>query len=119
MKTTVLLLLATLSTTAFARPGPSGDERPPPHEILIENADELGLDDETIDEITAIAEANREDMRELQAAADSEDARQQLHEAGRALMDQIMALLTEEQREAARELLPPPPEHGEAPPPRR
>ena len=81
----------------FAAPPEDEGERshdgPPPHVLLLEHADELGIDDATAELIEQIAE----------------DARETRREDRRAVMDEILGLLTEEQVEAAKEILPPPP----------
>ncbi len=122
-KILTVLVMGMMIGVAQARPGegPSGDRPAPPHEILIENADALGLDAATIAEIQAIAEASRDRMEALhESARQDESARAAMHEAGREVMEEILSLLTEEQREAARELLPPPPgEEGQGERPRR
>ena len=74
-----------------------GHRGPPPHVLLLEHADELGIDAATAELIEQIAEEGRELGRDAS------------HEDRRAVMDEIMGLLTEEQVEAAREILPPPP----------
>ncbi|MES2644342.1 MAG: hypothetical protein V4850_32955 [Myxococcota bacterium] len=115
----VLLFLLALPTLASAGDGgpPGGRHRgPPPHVILLDNADELGLDDATTTRIEAIAAAARPELHALHTAARSlrpedegfAEARAQLVEAEGALMDDIRAELTEAQWAAAEALLPPP-----------
>ncbi|MFT5687113.1 MAG: hypothetical protein ACI8RZ_008070 [Myxococcota bacterium] len=111
-KILTVLAFAMMVGVVQARPGeqPSGERPAPPHEVLIDNADALGLDDATVAEIQAIADASRDRMEALhESARGDESAREAMHEAGREVMESILSLLTEEQREAARELLPPPP----------
>lgn len=120
------LLLSLLVTLSLAAPGEGpcadGERPPPPHVLLIESADALGLDAETVAAIEAIAEEARPEMEALHQALERADeagreaAREAMHETGHAVMEDILAQLTEEQRAAAMEILPPPP--GEGPGPR-
>lgn len=122
MKTILtVMMLAMMTGTAEARPGEQSGERPaPPHEVLIDNAEAIGIDDATLAEIQAIAEASRDRMEALhEAAREDASARQAMHEAGAEVMESILALLTAEQREAAREILPPPPGGQQGGPPQR
>lgn len=106
MKVVPVALLSLLATTAFARP--PGPPPPPPDQVLADNADELGIDAATLAEATRIVEAARPELDALHQA---------MHERRKAVMDEVMQLLTPEQQESLRELLPPPPHHR--PPPQR
>lgn len=127
LKLSHLFLAAALALPTLALAGgPDGDRGdrhgpprhgPPAHEVLLDNADEIGLDDATVARIQALADATRADMDQLREAAElarGTDAERSIHQAmrerGRALMDQIRGLLTDEQWAAAQEILPPPPD---------
>ena len=86
-KILTVLALAMMVGVAQARPGEeySGERLAPPHELLIENADAIGLDALTISEIRDIAEENRDRMEALH-----ESAREQMHGAGREVMEEIL-----------------------------
>lgn len=138
-----LPVVALIATSAFAR-GPGGPggpgaceghHPPPPHVVIEQNAEELGIDEATVAEITAIAEGARprfdalhEEMKSfhdsLRALRDEggsfadQDAieddmgalRDELTTLRRSVRDQIHALLTPEQTRAMQELRPEPPE---------
>lgn len=97
----------------------------PPHEILIDHAEELGLDDATVSRIQVLADAARADLEARHEAlralrpgdAGFDAAITALMDAERALMEDIAAELTEAQWEAAKEILPPPPPQGRRPGP--
>ncbi len=111
--TVVTLMIALTMGVAQARPGgePMSGEPPlPPHELLIDSAAQLGLDEATVAELRAIVEANRAEAEPLlEVAREDAAAQEQLHALGQAMMEEMMALLTEEQRQAAMEIIPPPP----------
>jgi len=70
LRGTFLITALTLSATALATPpqhGPPGKHRgpPPPHEVIRKHADELGIDDETVQAIVDIAENARDEMHAL------------------------------------------------------
>ncbi len=156
-----LTLVAAGAMAAAGPPGRAGNERsgepssheagdrmaqrrpqgppPPLHVILEHHAEELGIDDATLDRIRGIAEDVRDEMdarhdavraahEALRALGESPDAdAAQVEAAARQLGDaeaamavlhvttaqRMFALLTPEQREALRELAPPPPEGRE------
>jgi len=121
-----LLMLIVLPLTAVAGPGSKGEDcdRTPPHVVLLESADELGLDAATVESMEALFEGEMPTPEDMENA--SEDERHAMHEEIRGLMDDALAMLTDEQREAAEALLPPPPNHNgekngerKGPPPRR
>jgi len=106
---TLIFLLTVLPLTAAAGPpagGPDCDRSGPPHVQLLENAEAIGIDDDTYIAMVKLFEEmpTREEM-----ASASESERELLHEDVRTTMDDALAMLTEEQLEAAREFLPPPP----------
>ena len=61
----------TLGTASALPPenGPQGKHRgpPPPHEVIRKHADELGIDQDTVDQVVDIAEDAKDDMRSLHA----------------------------------------------------
>lgn len=67
--TLAIVCAFTLSTQAIAEPpgGPGmrgpGHGPPPPHEIIRRHADELGIDDQTVQDIVELAEQARSGMR--------------------------------------------------------
>jgi Spy/CpxP family protein refolding chaperone len=80
---TVLTFCAlALSTPVLAMPpkhGPPGaHHRPPPHEIIRQNADELGINDATVHAIVEIAEDAREALHGLHEGV--RDASKTLHQ---------------------------------------
>jgi hypothetical protein len=131
MRTRMMILASLLlAPLAMAQPGgdrpcgPEGEgDRQPPHELIFENADELGIDQPTLDAMADIFEANRPEMEALhEAIRDADEADRQalieeLHELGRGTMDEAMALLSPEQQDAVKELLPPPPGGPDGGPP--
>lgn len=124
------LALVLLAGPALARPGGDhGGERvgpghgppPPLSEILAENADEIGLDDATLDQLMALLEAREPELKalheELRAArqageAPDESLRERMRTSQQALMGEVEALLDADELEALRQLLPPPPGKG-------
>lgn len=88
-KLAMMFLLGGLGAAAIASPPGGGDfgERhrhrgpPPLHLIIQENADELGLSEETQAQIEAILEASRADHQALRAELE------ELHEGMKAFMD--------------------------------
>jgi Spy/CpxP family protein refolding chaperone len=133
----VLVASLALASAASAQPQPprGGPPGPPPGgppklgELVAAHADELGLDAATVASIRRLAEASEPELESLHEAMRSameggdreaiEAAGRALHERMRSLMDQVRALLTDEQWEALRTLLPPPPPDGPPPPPCR
>jgi flagellar biosynthesis/type III secretory pathway protein FliH len=115
----VFALALLLSVPALASPPDRGERPPPPDQIILDSAEDLGIDDATLAEIEALFAAQRPAMEAAHAAAraamESGDeaggraAMEAAHEEGRAVMDAVMAMLTEEQRDALAEILPPPP----------
>ena len=118
----VFLLFMAILSAAQASPGApdgAGQRPPPPHEILLETAADLGVDSETLADIEALFEADRPRMeaaheaaRAAQDAGDAAGAEAILaaaHEEGRAVMEAALALLSPEQQEALKAQLPPPP----------
>lgn len=115
-----LLAALALSGLAFAGPvceegGPGPGHGPRPPEIIAENADKLGIDTATADEIQAIFDDAEAELRALHdavrdaAPADREAAAEALHDQEKAVMEEVLALLSAEQVEALKALLPPPP----------
>lgn len=122
--TVALIFALSIPALAAGRPdrgGDHGDHRgppkgPPPYELLLENADALGLSTATVsamEERIAAAEPALEAARAEVEAATTEEERHEamhaMHEAGHGLMDELFALMSDDQVEAAKELLPPPP----------
>jgi hypothetical protein len=99
-----VLFIAAIANAAPPN-GPDGRRGPPPppHTVLMAEADTLGLDDETVQRLEELVAEAGPEIIELRKA---------LHEAQRDLMEQMMAELTPEQHEAAKELLPPPGRRG-------
>jgi len=109
MKLNLLLLLTVLPLSVAASPprgGPDCDRSGPPHVQLLENADAIGIDDDTYLALVKLFE-EMPAREEMEAATEAE--REQLREDSHEVMDEALSMLTEEQLEAARELLPPPP----------
>lgn len=118
----ILFLLLALPAFAFAGGpgdgGPRGHRGPPPapHELLLENADTIGLDDATAARVEAVGEAAAPELEALHDqlhALDRDDpafdtARAELVSAEKALMEALRAEMTEAQWEAAKDVLPPP-----------
>lgn len=106
MKSFVFLLV---SGVALAHP-PEGERPhgppPPPHAVLIHEADDLGLDAETVARLEALVDESG--VRELA---------EELHRTEKELVDSMLAELTPAQREAAKAVLPPPPPEGRSGPP--
>jgi len=122
-RTLLLVLTLAFGATALAAPpdgGREGPPGPPPHEILIDKAAELGLDADTVTAIQTLADEARPELETLHEQARESHAREDIKavmEREKLLMDEIMGLLSVEHRQAAKELLPPPPPRpGERPP---
>lgn len=112
-----LILLAAPLLTLSAEAQPPGHRRPPPpHEILADNAEDLGIDSSTLAEANRIAEAARPELEALHEEARA--SHEAVRERQKQMVDDLMALLTPAQQAEFKALLPkPPPERR--PPPRR
>jgi Spy/CpxP family protein refolding chaperone len=126
LMSSMLVMGMILSVGAIATAQPRDDRPPPPHgppppldEVIADLAGEIGIDAATVQAIRDIVQAARPEFELLHQAlrdafdAGDRDAARQLHEELRAkheaVMAQVEALLTAEQREALRRALPPPP----------
>ena len=127
------LVLGLTGPLAFAdpgseRPGPHGS---PPHEVLLDSLDELGVSAEqsaTIEDLVATYQPDMDAIeaqldalrpadgkRESLSEADRDEVRalhEEMHSLGRELMEGVQAELSDAQWEAAKELLPRPPRRG-------
>lgn len=129
MTRTIQALALTLALTLAAAPaladgGPRRGPPPPLSALIVDHADALGLDEPTLDRVLALLDAREPALRAMHDAlraqaevggAPDREAVEAAHEAGRALLEEVEALLTAEQVEALRALLPPPP-GGDRPP---
>ncbi|MCB9780368.1 MAG: hypothetical protein H6742_17520 [Alphaproteobacteria bacterium] len=114
----------------MGRGGPDGGQEggrrgppPPLSELLADNAAELGLSAESLAEVEDILTSEEpairslhEEARAAKEAGDEAAARaamQAAHDAQRMLMEEVEAVLTEDELASLRTLLPPPPRmHG-------
>lgn len=104
----MLMLVLALAAAAATPP-------PPPHVLLLEHADDLGVDDDAVVRMEArVRAAGLDARREALATLRPGDAGfalalGSLLEAEMLMMDDLRAELTETQWAAARAFLPPPP----------
>lgn len=117
LRSSFFVLATLISMQAMAAPGERGDRPDPPHVVIAQNADALGIDEATLFDIQETVDAARPAMEALHETARAnrgdEASREALHTARRELMQDIMFLLTPEQQDAVRDLLPRPPRGGE------
>ncbi len=105
-----LILPFALASPPAEAPCPPGGA--PPHEVLLESLDELGVDAETQALMEVLVAEHREEVQALGGPGELDP--EERRAGGRALMEELMSMLDPDQREAARELLPPPPTIGTA-----